>query len=90
MYAKLDAVVKRIYAAFGWTPRLVAPVLGRYVYAAMKREAKRLAKGWTYEPNTHYEKNARALELEPAQERWSKFAAFELKWVSCEFLPVPE
>lgn len=90
MYAKLDAVVKRIYAAFGWTPRLVAPVLGRYVYATMKREAKRLAKGWTYEPNTHYEKNARALELEPAQERWSKFAAFELKWVSCEFLPVPE
>jgi len=75
---RADRLLKDIYAAFGLLPRMLAPVLGRYVYFTMKREEARLAAGWTYEPACFREKNEAALLLEkekpagrPAQtEKW--------------------
>ena len=40
------------------------PSLGRGAYFSLKREEKKLASGWTYEPSTFYEKNAKAQALE--------------------------
>ena len=34
------------------------------LYFTTKREGKRLANGWSYEPSTNYIKNTKALELE--------------------------
>jgi radical SAM superfamily enzyme YgiQ (UPF0313 family) len=61
---KLASLLGEIYLEFGWLPRMVAPLIGRYLYIAMKREEKRLENGWTYEPKTFCEKNPAALALE--------------------------
>jgi hypothetical protein len=61
---KMDALLADIYAAFGWSTRLTAPIFGRYLHRAMKREEKQLATGWRPEPTTFYEKNPAALALE--------------------------
>lgn len=58
-----DRLLKDIYAAFGWTTRLITPLLGRYAYFMLKREEERLAAGWTYEPDGFCEKNAAAIKL---------------------------
>ena len=68
IYEKADTVLKNIYAEFGFRPRFFAFVAGRYVYNCMKREAKRLANGWTYEPKTFYEKNVTARRHDRSQE----------------------
>lgn len=61
LYQQLSELLRDIYTILGWQPRLVAPVVGRYVYWAMKKEDKRLAKGWTIEPTTFFENNKAAL-----------------------------
>lgn len=69
MEKKMDDLLRDLYKTFGWKTRIIAPLVGRYAVAALKREEKRLAVGWTYEPPVFYEKNdaARALEnREPA------------------------
>ena len=43
---------------FGLRARLAAPLVGRFLLAAMRREARRLAAGHTEEPPTFYETNA--------------------------------
>jgi radical SAM superfamily enzyme YgiQ (UPF0313 family) len=60
---KIESLLQDIYQEFGWT-RLVAPVLGIYVYLALKREQKRLKSGWTYEPRMFCEKNLQAVVQE--------------------------
>jgi len=87
MRAKVDAVLRDIYEQFGLKPRIIAPLLGRAVYIAMKREAKRLAAGWTYEPGTFYEKNAQAQALEQTDGVRSTAVSPALEWVTCELLP---
>ncbi len=67
LYAQLGDLLQDIYATLGMQPRLVAPLAGRYIYRAMRREEKRLAAGWTIEPKTFLEKNEAAL-AEPAVE----------------------
>jgi hypothetical protein len=57
---KLDELLHDIYGTFGLQPRIIAPVAGRYIYWAMKKEEKRLAAGWTLEPSTFLEKNEAA------------------------------
>ena len=52
-----------IYAEFGWSARLVAPLIGRYAYGRLKREEVLLAAGHTYEPRSFCEENAAALAL---------------------------
>ncbi len=58
---QLTDLLQDIYSTLGFRPRLVAPVAGRYIHWAMKREEKRLAAGWNLEPDTFYEKNQAAL-----------------------------
>lgn len=67
LYEKLDQLLKEIYATLGLQPRIVAPVVGRYVFSAMKKEEKRLASGWTLEPETYLEKNQAAVDLTNVQ-----------------------
>ncbi|MGE0083641.1 MAG: radical SAM protein [Desulfococcaceae bacterium] len=64
MREKIRSLRKDIYKEFGWKTRCIAPVFGTYLLIAMKREARRLEKGWTYEPRVFYEKNPAALALE--------------------------
>ncbi|OIP93187.1 MAG: B12-binding domain-containing radical SAM protein [Syntrophobacterales bacterium CG03_land_8_20_14_0_80_58_14] len=69
---KATQLLKDIYMAFGWKTRLVAPLIGRFAWIALKREEARLAAGWSYEPCSFHEKNAAAVALEkthPARQK---------------------
>ncbi|MHB8769753.1 MAG: B12-binding domain-containing radical SAM protein [Syntrophales bacterium] len=61
LHAAADELLRDLTAAFGWPTRLIAPLIGRYAFSALKKETARLASGWRYEPPTLYEKNAAAL-----------------------------
>lgn len=61
---KMSSLLQDLYREFGWKTRIIASLLSGPMYFLMKREAKKLASGWTYEPITFYEKNAKAMELE--------------------------
>ncbi len=61
-----SGLLKDLYDEFGWKTRLIAEILGPGVYQLMKREARKLAAGWTYEPATRYEKNTAAWAIEQA------------------------
>lgn len=61
---QMDDLLRDLYGTFGWETRLIAPLVGRYAFAALKREEKRLAAGWTYEPPVFHEKNGAARGLE--------------------------
>jgi len=54
---KMDRILQDLIGEFGWTSRLAAAFAGPYVSWKIRREEKRLAKGWTYEPPTFYERN---------------------------------
>jgi radical SAM superfamily enzyme YgiQ (UPF0313 family) len=54
---KISLVLKDFRREFGLRARLVAPLGGRIVWFKLKREAKRLRRGWKYEPPTFYETN---------------------------------
>ena len=58
---QLADLLRDIYSTLGLQPRLLAPVVGRYIYWAMQQEEKRIAAGWTLEPQTFFEKNNAAL-----------------------------
>ena len=62
LYQQLDALLQDIYHTLGLQPRLIAPLVGRYIYRTIKKEEKRLAAGWTLEPDTFLKKNQAALE----------------------------
>jgi radical SAM superfamily enzyme YgiQ (UPF0313 family) len=78
------ALLKQIYAEFGWRSRILAPVIGRVLRFTARREERRLAGGWTYEPPTIYEKNPRALDLEKARADRSHPRSPGIAWVTCE------
>lgn len=67
-FARMDRLLKNLNETFGARTRLVAPVIGRWIYRCLKKEEARLAAGWRYEPACFYEKNAaaQALEKRPA------------------------
>ncbi|MHC4220586.1 MAG: B12-binding domain-containing radical SAM protein [Planctomycetota bacterium] len=50
--AKIARILADTYREFGLKSRLAAPVVGRYLHLMMKREDRRLRRGWTYEPPT--------------------------------------
>ena len=58
MYERISSLVKDLNQEFGWKSRLYGMLGARYVLHTIRREAKRLAAGWTYEPPTFYENNA--------------------------------
>jgi radical SAM superfamily enzyme YgiQ (UPF0313 family) len=66
MARQMDRLLRDIYRTFGPRTRLIAPVVGRVLLITMRREEKRMARGWTYEPKTFYEKNPGALAVESA------------------------
>jgi len=53
---KADALLKDIYATFGWRTRLIAPLIGRFAHFTLKREEARLAAGRQYEPRAWRER----------------------------------
>jgi len=62
-YRSSDALSKKLvdlqgqlYRVFGWKTRLIAPIIGSYIYFAMQKEEKRLSRGWTLEPVSFCEK----------------------------------
>ena len=89
MEKKLDSLVKDLYKTFGWATRITAPLIGRYLYLTLKKEEKRLAKGWTYEPVSFYQKNEAALALEKDEPTGSKVKTPSIRWVTCENLSAP-
>jgi hypothetical protein len=72
MHGKISALLRDIYIEFGWKTRVIVPLLGRFAHFAMKKEQSRLEEGFSYEPHTFYEKNAKALELEALARSGSK------------------
>lgn len=84
MAAKLNSLLQEIYKTFGLKTRIIAPLAGIYVYAALKKEERRLANGWTYEPDSFYEKNAAALALENASSPDSEPLSPKIRRVSCK------
>jgi len=67
VHQKLKMLLKDLYRTFGWKTRIIAPLTGLYCLAAIINEERRLKKGWTYEPETFYEKNHAALALEQTE-----------------------
>jgi len=57
MRMKMSAILKDLHDEFGFKSRLSAAMGGRYILWKIRKEEKRLAAGWTYEPPTFYEKN---------------------------------
>jgi radical SAM superfamily enzyme YgiQ (UPF0313 family) len=64
LFPELTDLLKEVYREFGLKTRLMAPVVGWYLMVTTKLEEKRLARGWTLEPECFYEKNRMARELE--------------------------
>jgi radical SAM superfamily enzyme YgiQ (UPF0313 family) len=85
---RMDTLLKRLYRAFGWKTRVFAALSGMCLYYTLKREEKRLARGWTYEPNSFYEKNAAAQALEQSRASHSRTLTSTAQWVTGELSPV--
>lgn len=66
---KFETLRKDIIREFGPLTRLISAVGGLYASFKLKREAKRLANGQTWEPPTYYEHNFEAASLKPARSR---------------------
>jgi radical SAM superfamily enzyme YgiQ (UPF0313 family) len=89
MAEKINSLLQEIYKTFGWKTRMIAPLAGIYVYAALRKEERRLANGWTYEPDCFYEKNAAALAVEHALPPYSEPLSPKIRYASCKVSPVP-
>jgi radical SAM superfamily enzyme YgiQ (UPF0313 family) len=87
MAKKINALLQDLYEEFGWQTRIIAPLAGRYIYASLKKEERRLADGWTYEPQSFYEKNPQALALEKADPAYLESGAPNVQCVACEPSP---
>jgi hypothetical protein len=74
---RIRALRRAIGREFGLRARLAGPLLGAVVLAAMRREARRLARGATYEPPTFYETNR-------PRERTGRQVAAPCRWVTPE------
>jgi len=55
---RINRILAEVKKEFGWKSRVAAPLIGRYLLTMLRREEKRLARHWTYEPPTFYEHNA--------------------------------
>ena len=55
---RIQATLRECYRSFGWPTRIRAWLAAPIIQHRLKAEARRLAKGWTYEPPTFYERNA--------------------------------
>jgi hypothetical protein len=69
VFEKLGATLEEVFRSFGIGSRFLAPVLGRLMLLALRREDRRLRQGLTYEPPLCYEQNerARAIRISSAE-----------------------
>ena len=56
MWKLMTDLLEEFHAEFGLRSRVGAAISGRYLLYTVRREEKRLAEGWTYEPPTFYER----------------------------------
>jgi len=89
MKKQMDILLHELYATFGWLTRIAAPLTGRYILAAFKREERRLARGWTYEPPTFYEENEAARVLDHTAPAASERTTTRSRWAAHTRAPVP-
>ncbi len=54
---KIQGVLDDIKKEFGWKTRLMTPIAGRVILSKIRKEARFLSEGKTYEPPTYYESN---------------------------------
>jgi radical SAM superfamily enzyme YgiQ (UPF0313 family) len=64
--ARIRRIRAELAREFGLVSRVAAPVVGRYVLWAMRRERRRLERGYAYEPPTFYDTEAVAVAPELA------------------------
>jgi len=81
MARKIEHLLGNIHEEFGWKTRLIASVVGRFLYASAKKEEVRLAQGWTYEPRSYCEKNTTALAIDRIRKA-GKARVLEIQWVT--------
>jgi B12 binding domain/Radical SAM superfamily len=62
LHAKMSALLKDLHAEFGWKSRVYSAIGGRWALRQIRKEEKRLASDWTYEPKTFYERNAAVVD----------------------------
>jgi radical SAM superfamily enzyme YgiQ (UPF0313 family) len=73
---RVAGVLNDLYKVCGIKSRLLAPLIGRYLFRKIKQEDARLKSGWTYEPPTFYELNQQAqsahgpVETKASTGRW--------------------
>jgi len=58
LHDQMTELLSELHAEFGWKSRLASGLGGRWLLRRIRQEARRLAAGWTYEPQTFYERNA--------------------------------
>jgi hypothetical protein len=80
VFEKLGATLEEVFRNFGFGSRFLAPVLGRLMLLALRREDRRLRRGVTYEPPLCYEQNERARAIRIS-------SAGPIAWVSPEARP---
>ena len=78
VFQKLTTLLDEIKRDVGLKVRLMAPLAGRFVWSKLRKEDRRLRAGWTYEPPTFYEANARMLDC---RRPW-KFPVAPIHWVA--------
>jgi len=79
-FPELTALLRDVYRAFGFKTRLIAPVVGRYLMVTARLEEKRLARGWTLEPDCFYEKNRAARKLDAAPRTETVRGPGSIRW----------
>ena len=57
MRAKMGAILDDLHAEYGFISRFYSAFGGLWLMRKIRKEAKRVAAGWTWEPQTWYEKN---------------------------------
>jgi hypothetical protein len=57
MRAKMAALLREFHAEYGWKSRVCSAVGGPWVLHKIRKEEKRLAAGFSYEPPTFFERN---------------------------------
>ncbi len=73
MRQQMTELLAEIYAECGWKARLAGELAGRWVLRQIRKEEKRLAEGWTYEPSTFYDRNPAVTDNPDAQPcRWAE------------------
>jgi hypothetical protein len=85
MTERMSELLQSLHEEFGWTTKLFAALSGRYIYTMLKREEKKLARGWAYEPASFYEKNAAAIALENEPRRHPRMSMLHKRWAAGEF-----